>query len=195
MRPILLFALLTVLTTARAAAVEAFDVVLRGGRVIDPETGLDAVRDVGIQGDRIAAISADPLEGARVIGAQGLVVAPGFIDLHQHGHDSQSYALKALDGVSTALERETGVPDLERLEVATVAARRKGRVQVGADADIVVFDAAQIQDRSTFRAPQAPSEGVRYLLVAGKVVVDNGRVVDGVTPGRALLADGSPLLP
>jgi hypothetical protein len=93
-----------------------------------------------------------------------------------------------------ALRKMTLMP-AQRLETATAAARRKGRVQVGADADIVVFDAAQIQDRSTFRAPLAPSEGVRYLLVAGKVVVDRGRVVDGVTPGRALLADGSRLLP
>src|SRR5262245_27988730 len=56
-----------------------YDLVIRGGRVMDPETGLDAVRDVGISGDRIAKISERPLDGARVIEAKGLIVAPGFI--------------------------------------------------------------------------------------------------------------------
>src|SRR5687767_3969707 len=85
------------------------DLVLRGGRVVDPETGLDAIRDVGIRGDRITRVSSEPLAGARVIDAQGLVVAPGFIDLHQHQHDAESYRLKAFDGVTMALELETGV--------------------------------------------------------------------------------------
>ncbi|MEU6171620.1 hypothetical protein ABZ832_06810 [Streptantibioticus parmotrematis] len=52
---------------------------------MDPETGLDEIRNVGIKGERIAAISEQPLEGARVIDVAGLVVAPGFIDLHAHG--------------------------------------------------------------------------------------------------------------
>src|SRR5260370_12917822 len=97
-----------------AAAGQPFDLVLRGGRVMDPETGLDAVRDVGIRGDTIARISTDPLAGARVIDARGLVVAPGFIDLHQHQQDAAAYRLKAMDGVTTALELEIGVPDLAR---------------------------------------------------------------------------------
>ncbi|PYQ23201.1 MAG: D-glutamate deacylase [Acidobacteria bacterium] len=97
-----------------AAAPERYDVVLRGGRVMDPETGLDAVRDVGIRGDAIARISAEPLAGARVLDARGLVVAPGFIDLHQHQQDAAAYRLKALDGVTTALELEIGVPDVAR---------------------------------------------------------------------------------
>ncbi len=96
------------------AAPERYDVVLRGGRVMDPETGLDAVRDVGIRGDTIARISAEPLAGARVLDARGLVVAPGFIDLHQHQQDAAAYRLKALDGVTTALELEIGVPDVAR---------------------------------------------------------------------------------
>src|SRR5262245_42137227 len=65
-------------------AAEGYDVVVRGGRVMDPETGLDAVRDVGIREGRIARISEAPLDGTRVLDARGLVVAPGFIDLHQH---------------------------------------------------------------------------------------------------------------
>lgn len=96
-------------TTAFA---QSYDVVLTGGRVIDPESGLDAVRNVGISSGKIARISADRLEGRRTIDAKGLVVAPGFIDLHQHGQDEESGRLKAFDGVTSGLEMEIGVPDV-----------------------------------------------------------------------------------
>ena len=91
---------------------QTYEVVIRGGRVLDPETGLDAVRDVGISGAKIVRISEAPLSGRRTIEARGLVVAPGFIDLHQHGQDPGSQRLKALDGVTTALELEIGAPDV-----------------------------------------------------------------------------------
>src|SRR5690348_782755 len=91
---------------------QTYDVVIRGGRVLDPETGLDAVRDVGITGQKIMRISESPLTGTRMLDAHGLVVAPGFIDLHQHGQDPDSQRLKAFDGVTTALELEIGAPDV-----------------------------------------------------------------------------------
>ena len=94
------------------ALAQGYDVVIQGGRVIDPETGLDAVRNVGISQGRIKKISAEPLEGKRVISARGLIVAPGFIDLHQHAEDIESQRVKALDGVTTALEMEIGKPDV-----------------------------------------------------------------------------------
>ncbi|HEV2992614.1 MAG TPA: amidohydrolase family protein [Candidatus Angelobacter sp.] len=89
-----------------------YDLVIQGGRVLDPETGLDAVRNVGITQGKIRKISAETLAGRKIISAQGLVVAPGFIDLHQHGQDLESQRLKALDGVTTALELEIGKPDV-----------------------------------------------------------------------------------
>ncbi len=91
---------------------QTYDLVIEGGRVLDPETGLDAVRNVGIAQGKIARISADPLDGKRVISARGLVVAPGFIDLHQHAQELASQRLKAMDGVTTALEMEIGKPDV-----------------------------------------------------------------------------------
>jgi N-acyl-D-aspartate/D-glutamate deacylase len=91
---------------------QQYDLVLEGGRVMDPETGLDAVRNVGIRDGKIARISETSLGGKRVLPARGLVVAPGFIDLHQHGQDIDSQRVKAMDGVTTALEMEIGVPDV-----------------------------------------------------------------------------------
>jgi len=64
---------------------QAFDLIVANGRVVDPESGLDAVRHVGIRAGKIVTISADPLAGRTTIDASGLVVAPGFIDLHAHG--------------------------------------------------------------------------------------------------------------
>jgi N-acyl-D-aspartate/D-glutamate deacylase len=92
---------------------QPYDVVIANGRVMDPESGLDAVRNVGIRGEKIRAISSEPLKGKQTIDAKGLVVAPGFIDLHQHGQDAENYAAKAADGVTTALELEVGVADVD----------------------------------------------------------------------------------
>jgi N-acyl-D-aspartate/D-glutamate deacylase len=101
-----------ILAAPLLASSQTFDLVLQGGRVLDPETGLDAIRNIGVSQGKIARISAEPLDGKRVIDAHGLVVSPGFIDLHQHGQDLESQRLKALDGVTTALELEIGVPDV-----------------------------------------------------------------------------------
>jgi N-acyl-D-aspartate/D-glutamate deacylase len=93
---------------------QQYDLVVEDGRVIDPESALDAVRNLGIRDGKIARISAAPLSGRRVIHAAGLVVSPGFIDLHQHGQDLASQRVKAFDGVTTALEMEIGAPDVAK---------------------------------------------------------------------------------
>src|SRR5438477_13142251 len=70
---------------------ETYDLVIANGRVMDPESGMDAVRNMGIRGGKIVVISIGPLEGKQTMEARGLVVAPGFIDLHQHGQDAENY--------------------------------------------------------------------------------------------------------
>src|SRR6266436_3928106 len=90
-------------------AAQTYDIVLQRGRVMDPESGLDAVRSVGITGAKIAVVSASPLHGGMEVDASGLVIAPGFIDLHQHSQTPEAYGFKAMDGVTTALELEVGV--------------------------------------------------------------------------------------
>jgi len=100
-------------TIPRSAADQgAFDVVISGGRVMDPESGLDAERNVGIRDGKIVEISEKPLQGKQSIDAQGLVVAPGFIDLHQHGQEPRNYEFQAHDGVTTSLELEAGTADV-----------------------------------------------------------------------------------
>lgn len=91
-----------------SAQKNSFDLVILNGRVIDPETGLDAVRNIGVRGDKIAKIAKRSLSGDYVIDAEGLIVAPGFIDLHAHGQTIPAARAQALDGVTTALEMESG---------------------------------------------------------------------------------------
>jgi N-acyl-D-aspartate/D-glutamate deacylase len=93
---------------------ETYDVVIAAGRVIDPESGLDAVRNLGILGGKVAAISEGPLAGRTTIDAKGLVVAPGFIDLHEHGQEPRNYQFQAHDGVTTSLELEVGTDDVAK---------------------------------------------------------------------------------
>ena len=93
---------------SQAADSAGFDLVIVKGRVVDPETGLDGVRSIGIKKGRIAAISSTPLRGRSVIDATGLVVAPGFIDLHSHAQELAGARMQAFDGVTTALELEAG---------------------------------------------------------------------------------------
>jgi len=83
-------------------AQESYDVVIANGRVMDPESGLDAVRNVGIIAGKIQA------------DAKGLVVAPGFIDLHEHGQTAEAYRYQAHDGVTTSLELEVGTDDVDK---------------------------------------------------------------------------------
>src|SRR5216684_2182499 len=118
MKPLLL------LLTAPLLA-QQYDLVLANGRVLDPESGLDAVRNVGVRGSAIAAVSSSPLQGKTVVDAKGLVVAPGFIDLHSHGQTPENYRFKAHDGVTTALEMEVGVSP-----VAAWYAEREGKALV-----------------------------------------------------------------
>ncbi len=92
-----------------ASAAGTFDLVIRNGRVIDPESRLDRVCDIAVAKGRIVAIGTVSGDGAREIDAKGLVVAPGFIDLHAHGQTVAADRMQAFDGVTTTLELEAGV--------------------------------------------------------------------------------------
>jgi N-acyl-D-aspartate/D-glutamate deacylase len=109
----LIDALLWILATALLLNAEVYDVVIRNGRVIDPETKLDAVRNLGLRDGKVAAISTSAIQGKRVIEARGLIVAPGFIDLHWHGREPASDRYEVMDGVTSSLELEIGTADVD----------------------------------------------------------------------------------
>jgi N-acyl-D-aspartate/D-glutamate deacylase len=138
---------LGVLLFAAISYGQVYDTVIANGRVMDPESGLNATRNIGIRDKRIAAISSSPIEGKVVIDAHGLVVAPGFIDLHSHGQDDENYRFKAHDGVTTALELEIGV-----WPVAPFYRSREGKalVNFGASSGHVPARMAVMHDTGDF---------------------------------------------
>ena len=89
-----------------------YDRVILGGRVIDPASNLDAVRNIGLSDGRIAVVTTDAVRGDDTLDARGLVVAPGFIDLHDHGQTAETYRYRSLDGVTTTMELELGTSDV-----------------------------------------------------------------------------------
>jgi N-acyl-D-aspartate/D-glutamate deacylase len=88
----------------------------------------------------------------------------------------EQHALTLMDAV-----RKMTLMPADRLGV-----KSKGRIAVGADADIAVFDPARVTDRATFDKPAQYSEGIQYVLVNGTLVVKAGELVDGVAPGRGV---------
>jgi N-acyl-D-aspartate/D-glutamate deacylase len=100
------------------------DLALVGARVVDPATGLDAVRAVGVRDGVIQSVTTEPPPATTVVDVTGLVLAPGFVDLHSHPQDLVGHRLQALDGVTTALELEAGaLPVAERYANATTEGR------------------------------------------------------------------------
>lgn len=134
-------------TLALTASAQQYDTVISHGRVMDPETNFDAIREVGIRNGKIAAISEIPLAGRTTVDAHGLVVTAGFIDLHQHGQTPENYAFKARDGVTTALEMEVGVIPVDAWYQA-----RAGRalINFGASAGHIPARMAVMHDSGTF---------------------------------------------
>ncbi len=142
---------------ALGSQAQTFDIVLHGGRVVDPASKLDAIRDVGIRGNKIAAISVTPLKGKTEINVKGLVVAPGFIDLHVHGQNAENYRIMALDGVTTALEMELGVSPVD-----TWYAEREGKslIHFGATVGHVPARMAVMGDTSPSPFPRDKALGI-----------------------------------
>ncbi|MGH7493706.1 MAG: amidohydrolase family protein [bacterium] len=116
---------------ASSAVAQDYDVVILNGKVIDPESNLDAVRNVGVSKGTIQAISIEALRGRTTIDATGLIVAPGFIDLHVHDMNEEHHRAQAMDGVTTALELEIGTADIERWY-----AEREGKTLINYGASI-----------------------------------------------------------
>ena len=108
----LLLALRAAPLPAQSTRETVYDRVIVGGQVMDPASGLNAVRNIGLVRGRVAAITSQAMRGRDTIDARGLVVAPGFIDIHAHGQAPETYRFQSLDGVTTSLELELGTSDV-----------------------------------------------------------------------------------
>jgi N-acyl-D-aspartate/D-glutamate deacylase len=193
-------ALLLLLSVA-SACVEAttYDIVILRGRVMDPESGLDAVRSVGITAGKIREISNGALVGKTTIEARGMVVAPGFIDLHEHGQDERNYQFQAHDGVTTSLELELGTDDVNRWYAA-----RQGRalINYGVSAGhipmrIHVMTGQDVPSLSAMNTPRAEAanhrevtaEELARLRAAIETGLKQGALAEGMginyTPGAS----------
>ena len=175
-RALLLFGWLGFASAGHAQA--AFDIVVAKGRAIDPETGLDGVRWIGIRDGRIAAISRTPLRADGARRERAWWSAPGFIDLHAHGQDiSPAARMQAFDGVTTALELEAGSPvaaayDLVAREGRPInygfavswlfarIAEKEGMEPTGAD---LLFPGSPAADRMAVHPRHARGDGANHF--------------------------------
>jgi N-acyl-D-aspartate/D-glutamate deacylase len=145
---------------ASAQSPTIVDIALVGGRVLDPETNLDDVRAVGIKGGKIVSVTTAVPLARDTVDVRGLVVAPGFIDLHSHGQDSTNYQYFARDGVTTALELEIGT-----YPVAPWYRKREGKslINFGVSASHIGARRAMLDGDST-------GEGVDVISATGAFV-------------------------
>jgi N-acyl-D-aspartate/D-glutamate deacylase len=161
-----------------------YDVVLHGGSVMDPESGLDAVRNIGIRDGRIVEISEKRLVGVRVIDASGLVVAPGFIDLHAHGQSEESFGLMVRDGVTTAFELEVGSGDV----AAWYAERSRAQtINYGVSIGHIPVRMRVMGDLGTF-LPKGPGGG--EVATAKQISEMERLVVKGLEEGAVAVGFG-----
>jgi len=166
-----------------------YDRVILGGHVIDPASNLDAVRNIGLTGGRIAIITTEPISGRDTVDARGLVVAPGFIDIHAHGQTPETYRFYALDGVTTALELELGTSD-----VAAWYREREGgeRINYGVSIGNIKVRMAVMHDSGT-RMPV--SDGAYRAASPAQIGEIAQRIEIGLREGAVDIGAGFPYTP
>ena len=182
--------------------------LLRGGRVVDPATGFDGVADVLMTGDEITAVGPSPAPGPRttVIDVTGLVVGPGFVDLHSHAQSIAGQRLQAMDGVTTALELEAGLMPLARAYAEAAAAGRpvnygfsaswgaaRAQVLAGIDPDARIESTMAVLGNPTWqRSSSAPELAAWLSLLDGELAA--GALGIGVLMGYAPFSDPAEFL-
>ena len=167
------------LVVSVACSQPTYDLVVANGRVMDPESQLDGVRHVGIKGDSIAAISERPLRGTRVIDATNHVVAPGFIDLHEHGQQEESYKMMVRDGVTSAFELEIGTADV----APWYASREPGQ--------LVNYGVSIGHIQARMKVLKDPSKGLLPIGIGGSGAASDAQITDIENVMRKGLAEGA----
>ncbi|WP_410624510.1 amidohydrolase family protein [Amycolatopsis sp. cmx-8-4] len=170
--------------------------LLRGGRVVDPGTGFDGVADVLLDDGKVAAVGTG-LDAPAVVDVSGLVVGPGFVDLHSHVHSVAGQRLQALDGVTTALDLEAGLMPLERAYAEAAAAGRplnygfsacwaaaRARVLAGIEPDARIDSGLAVLGNPAWQRSSSADELAAWLsLVEGELAA--GALGIGVLMGYA----------
>jgi hypothetical protein len=184
------------------------DIVFRRGRVVDPGSGHDAVADVHVRDGRVEAVASaiGPVEGATEIDAAGLVVGPGFVDLHSHVHSVAGHRLQALDGVTTALDLEAGLMPLRRAYADAAADGRplnygfsaswagaRARVLAGIEPDASRTGILPVLGVPAWQATSTPEQLSRWLGVLEEELAD-GALGIGVLMGYAPYSDPAEFL-
>src|SRR6266550_3869026 len=166
-----------------------YDSVILSGRVIDSESGLDAVRNIALRDGRIAAITTEPVRGRETIDARGLVVAPGFIAIPAHGQTAETYRFYSLDGVTTTLELELGTSDVD----AWYRERSAGqRINYGVSIGHIKVRMAVTGDSGTF---MPLDEGAYRASTPALIEEIAKRIEIGLSQGAVDIGAGFPYTP
>ena len=176
--------LLAAILAASTSTPPSYELVVLNGRVIDPESKTDAVRNLGISNGKIQTITPDSLNGRHMIDARGLVVSPGFIDLHQHGQDEENYRFKALDGVTTALELEVGTGDVDAWYNARAG---KSLINYGVSAGHLAARMAAMKEPVTFLPT---GEAARRAATDAEINEMKARIEQGLQRGAVAVGFG-----
>jgi cytosine/adenosine deaminase-related metal-dependent hydrolase len=182
--------------------------MLRGGRVIDPGAGFDAVADVLIDGRAVAAVGPDLAapEGTAVLDVGGLVVGPGFVDVHSHVHTVAGQRLQAMDGVTTVLDLEAGLMPIERAYAEAAAAGRplnygfsaswgaaRAQVLLGLEPDASLESGLAVLGEPGWQRSSTPRELAAWLELISRDLA-NGALGIGVLMGYAPRTDPAEFL-
>ncbi|HEY3745751.1 MAG TPA: amidohydrolase family protein [Gemmatimonadaceae bacterium] len=185
----LLLALQVTTLSAQTTSNAIYNRVILGGRAIDPASRLDAVRNIGLLDGRIAIVTTEAIRGRDTIEARGLVVAPGFIDIHAHGQTPETYRFYSLDGVTTALEIELGTSDVD----AWYGERSAGeRINYGVSIGHIKVRMAVMHDSGTWMPVDAAAYRAASPTQIGEIAKD---IEIGLSEGAVDIGAGFPYTP
>ena len=184
------------------------DTLLRGGRVIDPGGGLDGQADVLISDGKVAAVGPDleAAPGTEIVDVTGLVVGPGFVDLHSHVHSIAGHRLQAMDGVTTSLDLEAGLMPIAKAYADAARAGRplnygfsaswgaaRAQVLLGAGADARISSGLAVLGNPGWQRSSSPAELTGWLSLLEREIAD-GALGIGILMGYAPMSEPAEFL-
>jgi len=147
------------------ALAATYDLLIKGGRVIDPSVGLDAIRDIAIAGGKIVAVEADIAGDApQTIDARGKIVAPGLIDIHTHaGRSKEGPPLLLQDGVTGWVDAGSGGADnIDQIATVARAGPKVGRALVNIARTGVISPGGELHDMNAANVALAQGAIARH---------------------------------